>query len=112
MKEMPTNSSKNQTSQKLVEMVRELLRLYGRRSAKLAEYDLKLREKSLEQAKRIVADTVGRTLQADNYVDDSKFELRLLARAIARVSPADPDEAGGSASRHRSRGRSLTDVRF
>ncbi|HUX12692.1 MAG TPA: FliG C-terminal domain-containing protein [Spirochaetia bacterium] len=88
MNETPENRSKDQSSQKIVEMVRQLLRLYGARSTKVAEYDLKLREKSLEQAKRIVADAVGSTLQADTYIDDPKFELRVLARAIARVSPS------------------------
>ncbi len=74
--------------QPLVELIRSLLRLYGTRTTKLAEYDSALRKRSLEQIKRMVGPRAAAALADDEYLEDPELELRVIARSIASLPPA------------------------
>lgn len=70
--------------QKSVGVIRELLRVYGVRQAKLSRTEQELRERSMQAVTAILGKAGRKPPQTDDLADDALFELRLVAIEIAR----------------------------
>lgn len=71
-----------------VRLIQQLLHLYGSRMRKQAEQERELRQRAAAVAVRLIGNADGNAVDPVQLAADGEFELQLIARAIARATPA------------------------